>query len=777
MRKLPACVAVAGVARTQTKNNRDLYESAAVGTPARRRPVISALILFAAIFPLSVLAQEQPAWEVQALNQIIPGLNVVGVVTLTSTNAVGTNGVFVQYKDTTLTADSATVDWETGEAVADGHVRIEMGDQIWLGEHINYNFKTHQMRSEQFRTGKPPVFAAGENLQGDISNKVYSAQHVFVTSDDVSDPSVRIRASRVRMVPGQYIEAWNAVLFMNGVPAFYFPYYKRSLGVHANELNFMPGFRSAYGPYLLTTYTWWLNDAVDGVLHADYRERRGLGVGPDLNLHLGRWGDGEFKYYYLHDLDSNESLVTNSFQNLSGPIPKNRQRFYFGWQATPATNLNVKALVNYQSDPLVLHDFFEGDYTANPQPNTFVEVNKYWRNWSLDAETTPRVNNFFDQVERLPEVKLTGFRQEVVNTPVFYESESSAGYYRRMLANTNALFGGLTGPMADVSAPRADTHQQLLVPKTFFGWLNITPRAGGRFTYYGPETGPGGTNSETYRKIFNTGVDVSAKSSRLWTGATNSLLDMDGLRHIVEPSVSYAFVPRPSTLPAQLPQFDSALPSPLLLPIQLPDYNNIDSIDSENVIRFGLRNTLQTKRAGELQNLLDWNVLLDWRLHPTAGQGTFNDLYSALAFRPRSWLTLESQTRYDINNSRLNFAYHQLTFTPNEWWSWGLGHVYSRAGFVDSGDNLIRSTMFFRVNDNWGFRATHDFNAMDGRLQDQFYTVYRDLRNWTGALTFRVTNNGTGQEDFTVAFSCSIKAHPRHRLGGDIVEPYHLVGE
>jgi hypothetical protein len=130
-----------------------------------------------------------------------------------------------------------------------------------------------------------------------------------------------------------------------------------------------------------------------------------------------------------------------------------------------------------------------------------------------------------------------------------------------------------------------------------------------------------------------------------------------------------------------------------------------------------------------------------------------------------------------VAHSLLNFTYHQLTFTPNEWWSWGLGHVYSRAGFLDSGDNLITSTMFFRMNDNWGFRATHSFNAMDGRLQDQFYTVYRDLRSWTGALTFRVTDNGTGRDDFTVAFSFSIKAHPRQRPGGDILEPYHLVGE
>ena len=151
-----------------------------------------------------------------------------------------------------------------------------------------------------------------------------------------------------------------------------------------------------------------------------------------MNLQLGRWGDFRFKYYYIHDDDSGTSIGTNSFANL-GAIPENRQRFYFAWQATPATNLNLKALVNYQSDPLMLHDFFEGDYADNPQPNTFVEANKYWENWSLDAETTPRINSFFDQVDRLPDVKLTGFRQQVFDTPLYYESESSAGYFRNLL--------------------------------------------------------------------------------------------------------------------------------------------------------------------------------------------------------------------------------------------------------------------------------------------------------------------------------------------------------
>jgi lipopolysaccharide assembly outer membrane protein LptD (OstA) len=742
-------------------------------------PVIVPLVFLSALFPFVARAQEPPSWDVRALSQIIPGAPA-GSVDVVGDKAYGTN-VFVQYSsNATLIADSATIDYQSGEAVADGHVRIEEGDQIWVGEHIRYNFKTHQMQSEQFRTGKPPVFAQGRQLQGDTTNNTYNARHAFVTTDDVSNPEFYVRSTHIKIVPGKYIEMWNAVLYLDGVPTLYFPYYRRELGPRANNLNFIPGYRTAYGPFLLNTYTWYLNDEADGKFHLDYREKRGVGTGPDMNLHLGQWGEAEFKYYYLNDQNPNNS--TNGTPWTNG-IPENRQRVYFGYQATPATNLNLKALVNYQSDPLMLHDFFEGAYRNNPQPYSFTEVNKYWDNWSLDAETTPQVNDFFNQVERLPDVKLTGYRQQVFNTPFYYESESSAGYYRMYFADTNGPSG------LNYSAARADTFHQLLLPYTFFGWLNVTPRVGGRFTYYSEESGPGGTNNEAYRRVFNTGVETSFKASQLWAGATNSLLAVDGLRHIIEPSVTYAYVPSPSTPPAQLPQFDSALPSLLLLPVQFPDYNNIDSIDSENVIRFGLRNTLQTKRDGQLDNLVDWNVVLDWRLtpgqdrtnldEPFSNQDTFSDLYSDLTFKPRSWIVLDSQLRYAINSGHLNLAFDQLTFTPNERWSWGFGYWYLRSGFdgFTQANNFITSTFFYRLNDNWGFRTQHDFNAENGRLQEQDYSIYRDLRSWTGALTFRLIDNGNGPKDFTVAFTFSFKAAPKTHVGDDTAQPYHLLGE
>ena len=70
------------------------------------------------------------------------------------------------------------------------------------------------------------------------------------------------------------------------------------------------------------------------------------------------------------------------------------------------------------------------------------------------------------------------------------------------------------------------------------------------------------------------------------------------------------------------------------------------------------------------------------------------------------------------------------------------------------------------------------YNAQTGRLQEQIYSVYRDMRSWTAALTLRVINNGGGQPlDVGVALSFSLKAMPRFHLGDDTVRPYELLGQ
>jgi len=143
-------------------------------------------------------------------------------------------------------------------------------------------------------------------------------------------------------------------------------------------------------------------------------------------------------------------------------------------------------------------------------------------------------------------VRLTGLRQEVLDTPVYYDSQSSAGWFTQFNANTNSNYSSNNGTNL-VSAARLDTYHQFTLPWTFFHWLNVTPRVGGRVTYYSAQNQT--NNTDLYREVFNTGVGTSFKASQLWVNATNGFLQVDGLRHIIEPSANYVFVPDPARRP------------------------------------------------------------------------------------------------------------------------------------------------------------------------------------------------------------------------------------
>jgi lipopolysaccharide assembly outer membrane protein LptD (OstA) len=721
------------------------------------------LLLFLGFAP--ALRAQQQEWVIESLTP-----EGAAVYDLSTGVASGTNGVIVKYGNAILVADRVAVNQRTGEAIAEGRVRIQSDDMIWAGENIIYNFKTRRIVTQEFRVGKPPYFAGGKDLSGEtgtngpsMTSGYYTATNGFITVDDYAQPAMRVRAKRLVIRPGQSMEAHGATMEVGGVPVFYLPYYSQSLDRTSPAFMVTPGYRSKYGAFILASYNWNWGDYVDATLHVDYRTARGPGIGPDFDFHLGNWGEAKFKYYYIHD----SSPETNS---LGTPYPEDRQRVEFSWLASPFTNSTYKARASYETDAGMRLEYFEHEARNNPQPSTFVEARHFSDNFSMSVIASPRLNNFYETVERLPEIKFSAFRQQIGATPLYYESESRAGYLNKLFAETNSF------PTFDYSATRADTFHQVVLPLTAFGWLNFTPRVGGRLTYYSTANGPGATTQEETRGVFNTGAELTCKASQTWVGMHGGIFDLDGLRHVIQPAVNYVYVPRPTALPPELPQFDYELPSLALLPIDFPDYNAIDSIDSRNVIRFGLRNYLQTKRDGHISPVVDWDVFTDWRIQPDPGQSTFDDLCSSLKVQPRSWISFESSTRYDVEQNHLRMSFDSLTLTPNSRWSWRPGYLYLRDDFSADptawgpGGETLTSTFYYRLNENWGLRMSHYYDVREGTLREQAYTVYRDFRVWTGAFVVRFRQPSPGvKEEFAFAFNLSLKALPTSKPGKDTV--------
>jgi hypothetical protein len=665
------------------------------------------------------------------------------------------------YSNIVVRADTVTMP-SPDEIHARGRVSVLQSGAAWYGDHVVFRPKTGEIEADRFKAGYDPLYIHGEGLRYDPATKSYSATNAVLTTDNVADPAHEIRVRELRIQPGEYVELDGAKTVLGPVPVFYLPHYRRELGRHRFDSSFVPGYRSRYGAFLESKFNYEVNEQFDAGLRFDMRSKRGFAGGPELGLHLGRWGEVGLAYYYADD-------DRPGLDPLNQPIPEHRDRLKFTYDTTLVTNLTVKSQIRYQRDDYLVRDFFESEYRDNVQPNSFVEVNHQWSNWALDAYVQPQVNDFQHTVERLPDLRLTGLRQRIGETPLYYDSETSFAHLRRSFAHVSTN---------DFSASRADTMHQISLPWTFFNWLNVTPRTGARYTYYTEADGPGATTGSASRWVYHTGAEISFKASRVWEGAENRLLDVQGLRHIVEPSLNYAYIPDPSREPNRLPQFDSEIPNLRLLPIEHPDYNAIDSIDAQNVLRLGLRNRLQTKRAGQVEDLVAWNLLADWRLDRDPGEPTFSDAYSDLDFRPRSWITLNSALRYGVEDERMREVYHRILLNPSDRWSLMLGQRYfnDEATFGPGSDhNTWFSSFYYKLNENWAVRISHHFEGRDGVLEEQNYTLYRDFRSWTSALTFRVRENRAEEDDYTVAFVFSMKAFPKFGLGDDSSRPERLL--
>ena len=202
------------------------------------------------------------------------------------TNGVwlATNGVTVRYQEAVLTARKASVNQLTGEVAAQGDVRLQRGPDLLVADSVQYNFLTKKIIGDNLKFGQNPYFLQSDIMVGDQNANIYVGASGFITTDDYANPDYRVRAKTLIIVPGEYVIAKNATLWLGNVPVFYFPYYRRSLKHRSNHFVATPGYRSRFGPFLLTSYNWYWEEKLDGAIHLDERGRLDQAVTVHLNV-------------------------------------------------------------------------------------------------------------------------------------------------------------------------------------------------------------------------------------------------------------------------------------------------------------------------------------------------------------------------------------------------------------------------------------------------------------------------------------------------------------
>ena len=665
--------------------------------------------------------------------------------------AYGEGDVVVRYRDAVLRADRVRVNTETKEIWADGQVRLDREGQEWVAPSVYYNFQTREFRAEDVRVFFAPVHVRGHSVTG-VGTNHFTLRSVSLTPCDYDPPHFRVQATRAEIWPGDRVVLHNVTVRAGGVPVFWLPVLSWPLTEDGPLLSISAGHSSEWGYFVLTSLGLRWNPQLQTTIHLDERTERGPGGGLDVNYRVGNDGRGQLRGYYLNDHDPIDDTDAGK------DITEHRYRAQWQHKQTFPGDVSLTVDVNRWSDPDVLDDFFSHEFTRDREPQTVADVTKRGANYTLSLQARAEVNPWFAEVQRLPEVKLAVNRTRLWETPLFYEGETSAGYYDNHAGdNADVLFEG--------ESVRVDTFHQLLLPHTFGGWLAVVPRGGARVTYYLNAPDTAADTNEVHRYVYDLGLETSFKLSRTWSDLRSRWLQLDGLRHIIQPFANYAWVPDPNVQAKELYPFDAVrtvtlangetLPVTRYLPAEFPAYNTIDAISRQHFVRFGLRQRLQTRREGNPWDLVELEGWTDYRIEREDDETDFSDLYGTLRLHPWGWCRLEASTRYDVTDGVLRELNTGVHLAHRDRWSIGFGTRY-----LEADSSLISADVAVRLSRRWTVAVYGRIDVEDGTWEEQELVLRQETHDWYINYGVRYRERRTTDDEVAVFVGVTLKAFP-----------------
>jgi len=725
--------------------------------------------------------------------------------------------VVVHYKDDVLFADHLVWDRSTNIMIATGNARLFSGSRIYRGDSITYNLDTKAITSANFTGADYPRFIAGQQITTPGPNHYRLTNAMFTTSNR-QNPSFRLKASTIEYRPNDEVVLKNVVVYVGDVPVFYFPLLVQSLTDSRPTYQFQIGDSGQFGYFMDNKYNWVANDKMRGTVEFDLREKRGYAGGLDVQYFPAANSDILLKTYYAQDnlYSKTDQGFPNapahgdiSDHNVYDGVPfDNRYRVSYQHYLQFGPDFSSTADLNLWSDPWITRDYFPGEYQQENQPANFISLNQYNPNFTISLLASPQVNPFFETVERLPEFTVESKQQKIFGSPVEYTSQSSVVNFERKYADTTYFRNPLDYPytsfpnnvpqataynfyhpnqmpgfdatqLNNYSAYRYDTYHEFSLPHQYFNFLSLTPRIGGRFTYYSDDnqniTDTANNDGLSSDKIRNSkarlagdvGLEGDFKISRTWLNASAPNLGIDGIRHEIEPFFDVQYAPSPTVSPNDIRGFDNRLYSTQLQPLDWTAYNSIDSIDRQAVLRFGVWNKIQTKRDGVNYDLFTVQTYadadFDHNFSAATPSSTLSNLFNDIRFNITPQLTFQSFSAIDVNGNSYNQIDNNFIWSPDPSLQFTVGDHYINHSPIFGDSNNVNLDLFYRINEHWQFEGQEQFEAATGRLQLQQYTIYRDLDAWQLGMTYSDSElNNVG--DHTVYFSLTLKAFPKAHI-------------
>ncbi len=579
---------------------------------------------------------------------------------------VATNG-HLETKDATIDARKIRLDYRTGIIVAEGNVVYANKSLRIIGDRIEADPRHDTIVATNVRFGRAPMYFTADTLKIVKGDKTMRGLRMWNSEPERLGMHLRIDEAA-------YVESTDRLTLRSvtphvaGLPFFNLPYYAQD-GYRdiPYDLYLNTGSEERQGRYLRSTFLVRQDESlwVGGLL--DIYGKSGLLVGPAFRFDNTRHPEGgivwkgKLESGYISDRGG---LLTDVY----GRTPDRQRTFLLGEvNGRSADGVEFAGNIFGQSDPGFMRDFRPNLIRESGNPQANFELSAPYAGGYLSASLTAKADDYQDIVQKLPEIRFDLPQQAIDDSEWNRRSFVSLGYFSERPSADLPLanFQAATLASGAWSTARLDAYYGVNRTFALTEWLSFKPVAGVRATGWSQGINGNGTVAKV---IAQTGFDLEGLATGSWD-LTSKNWGIDGLRHSVRPVLQYRVMPGADHEIGTVPMTQRAISTSALEEVDLADRLDPAATTDRQVVRFGLRNSVETRdiKAGT-RELLRADLFADWRQGPTDAETGRSDLQCAISLTPAPWVTFGSGLRLPNGGGAPLESIQSLAFNSGDFW-------------------------------------------------------------------------------------------------------------
>jgi lipopolysaccharide assembly outer membrane protein LptD (OstA) len=234
---------------------------------------------------------------------------------------ISSGNVGVLYKNIKLNADSLTYNRNSGKIKAFGNISFETENYSLNSKSIIYNIFSSTGRVFAAKVAAEPLYIYADEIE--IRSKtVFFIPQGDITTCNHQPPHYKFSGKNILVDTESKFRIVNMLMTVRGVPAFYSPYYSKTIGPKKSKFDMELGESDREGYFVKTKYSYPFTQNSRTYMGVDYMNRRGIGLKAGHG-YSSSGGKLDLDWYYVNEKETlsdtqDEKYTRNSKLNLSG---------------------------------------------------------------------------------------------------------------------------------------------------------------------------------------------------------------------------------------------------------------------------------------------------------------------------------------------------------------------------------------------------------------------------------------------------------------------------